>query len=557
MDPLVQLQCFKKKKHTTAKNDIGSAGAVAWGEHLFIESGFVDKQVAENQTITIQILDKRTFKDALIGEYSMDLSHVYFKKKHTIFHQWYALSNPNNEDYTKVSGYIKVSISVIASGDEQVVLKDDENDDTDSPILMPPQIQPKLMQLIVRFIRAEHLPEMDTFGTTDGFARIKFGSVELETKYVKMKDQLIEWYQELWIPLTIPTVLKKIPIQVYDYDAGKNDSIIGTIFAKFKNITGELKGKLVWEDLYGAVPGKMGKHSRRMNRDPAYASQWKGRLLVQYDSFMAEKVSLEEKDMEKKIPPPPRKTYTIKAEIDQGVALPSDEKYKIKIKIAELELETDRPRVHRGSFNKWNKRFELEHEFPYPGLHDFPDIFAYLMDGDTPICFKRFKPKDYAQPNPEMRWHQLQNDLSIGDVENHYEAGFIMMRISIQDNADLAGKDLEQHYESWPYSWSLADDVWQMVLHVYQLRDLPSADSSGSSDPYVKLHNFGGSQELRTKTIKECLNPIYYQSIPFYHQFNKPQYAPPIIMDIYDWDALDSDDFVGRAMTTLDKWEIP
>ena len=96
-----------------------------------------------------------------------------------------------------------------------------------------------------------------------------------------------------------------------------------------------------------------------------------------------------------------------------------------------------------------------------------------------------------------------------------------------------------------------------MVLHVYQLRDLPSADSSGSSDPYVKLHNFGGSQELRTKTIKECLNPIYYQSIPFYHQFNKPQYAPPIIMDIYDWDALDSDDFVGRAMTTLDKWEIP
>lgn len=99
-------------------------------------------------------MDKRTFKDALIGEYEMDLTHVYFHKKHTIFHRWFALCNPKNEDYTKVSGYIKVSISVIGTGDEQVVLKDDENDDSDSPILMPPQIQPKLMQLIFRFIRA-------------------------------------------------------------------------------------------------------------------------------------------------------------------------------------------------------------------------------------------------------------------------------------------------------------------------------------------------------------------------------------------------------------------
>lgn len=275
---------------------------------------------------------------------------------------------------------------------------------------------------------------MDTFGTVDAFAKIKFGSVELKTKVVKQEDNLVEWYQELWIPMTMPTVLKKIPIQLYDYDAAKNDSIIGTIFANFRKITGDLKGQKVWEDVYGAVVGKSGKHSRRMNRDPAYASQWKGRVLVQYDSYMAEKVSLQEKNMEKKEPSYPKKTFTIKCEIDQGVALPSDTKYKIKVKIAELELETDRPRVHRGSFCKWNKRFELEHDFPYPGIHDFPDVFVYLMDGDDPVCFKRFKPKDYRHPNPDMAWHQLQNDLSIGEVEHHYEAGFIMMRVTVQDN---------------------------------------------------------------------------------------------------------------------------
>ena len=41
------------------------------------------------------------------------------------------------------------------------------------------------MQLIFRFIRAEYLPKMDTFGTVDAFAKIKFGSVELKTSWKK------------------------------------------------------------------------------------------------------------------------------------------------------------------------------------------------------------------------------------------------------------------------------------------------------------------------------------------------------------------------------------
>ena len=61
--------------------------------------------------------------------------------------------------------------------------------------------------------------------------------------------------------------------------------------------------------------------------------------------------------MESQLPSTPKKRYTIKCEVDQGIALPSDTKYTIKIKIAELDLKTDKPRVHRGTFCKWNKRF--------------------------------------------------------------------------------------------------------------------------------------------------------------------------------------------------------
>lgn len=36
------------------------------------------------------------------------------------------------------------------------------------------------------------------------------------------------------------------------------------------------------------------------------------------------------------------------------------------------------------------------------------------MDGDDPICFRRFKPREYSDPNPPMKWYSFQNDLSIG-----------------------------------------------------------------------------------------------------------------------------------------------
>jgi hypothetical protein len=40
------------------------------------------------------------------------------KDKHVLEHQWIAINNPNGEDFAVICGYLKVSISVAASGDE-------------------------------------------------------------------------------------------------------------------------------------------------------------------------------------------------------------------------------------------------------------------------------------------------------------------------------------------------------------------------------------------------------------------------------------------------------
>jgi hypothetical protein len=72
-----------------------------------------------------------------------------------------ALSNPSSPNFSEVCGYLKISISVAATGDEQIQITEDNSKDDES-IMMPPQMKPEYYQLRFRFFKAEKLPIMDT-----------------------------------------------------------------------------------------------------------------------------------------------------------------------------------------------------------------------------------------------------------------------------------------------------------------------------------------------------------------------------------------------------------
>ena len=78
----------------------------------------MEKQEAEEAKITLKLMDKGFLKNQIIGLFEFDLSYIYFMKDHMLLHQWLALSNPNSDNYSEITGYIKVSISVVATGDE-------------------------------------------------------------------------------------------------------------------------------------------------------------------------------------------------------------------------------------------------------------------------------------------------------------------------------------------------------------------------------------------------------------------------------------------------------
>jgi hypothetical protein len=131
--------------------------SVTWNEHIFFEPKNLTQLEVENGKIQVRVLDKRLFKDAVIGLYNFDITQVYFKKDHSIFHQWVALSNPTALKYTEIAGYLKVSISVTGVGDEQVELgKDSIIDHTkDTFVMVPPYIQTRYFQLKFRIFRGE------------------------------------------------------------------------------------------------------------------------------------------------------------------------------------------------------------------------------------------------------------------------------------------------------------------------------------------------------------------------------------------------------------------
>lgn len=129
--------------------------------------------------------------------YEFDVAYVYFMEQHLLLHKWIALSDPSSKNFNEVTGYLKLSISVAASGDEQVQITEEEGGGDDS-VMMPPAIRPEFYQLKFRFYKGEKLPIMDTAlfgkgGSIDAYVICNYLNQKLKTKTVTMKNDIVFW----------------------------------------------------------------------------------------------------------------------------------------------------------------------------------------------------------------------------------------------------------------------------------------------------------------------------------------------------------------------------
>lgn len=118
IDPLVEISCLNERKFSTAQDDLNNTSVAVWNEHIFFEPKNVEVERLEKGKIEIKLLDKGFFKDSLVGYYEFDITSIYGRQDHALMHKWIVMSNPEGEEFGKVTAYLKLSITICGAGDE-------------------------------------------------------------------------------------------------------------------------------------------------------------------------------------------------------------------------------------------------------------------------------------------------------------------------------------------------------------------------------------------------------------------------------------------------------
>ncbi|AWO95880.1 putative rabphilin-3A-like [Scophthalmus maximus] len=96
------------------------------------------------------------------------------------------------------------------------------------------------------------------------------------------------------------------------------------------------------------------------------------------------------------------------------------------------------------------------------------------------------------------------------------------------------------------------------ALHccIIKAKGLKPMDSNGLADPYVKLHLLPGaskSNKLRTKTLKNTLNPVWNETL-IYHGVNNDEMSRKTLrLSVSDEDKFGHNEFIGETRLALKK----
>jgi len=174
------------------------------------------------------------------------------------------------------------------------------------------------------------------------------------------------------------------------------------------------------------------------------------------------------------------------------------------------------------------------------------------MDDDSPVCYYKDTIRNFMNPNAEYKWVSFKPDPCVKKVKDVNDAGMVSFKLSIHDvtaNGAINFKD----YDAWKKTPSKRAIPVTIRAYIYQCRDLPAADSNGTSDPFVKVWDMSDKQK-KTDIIEDNNNPLYYQTIELEYEVrdvNDLESYPPFIFDVFDYDddLMDSsDDYLARAI---------
>ncbi|XP_034020743.1 dysferlin isoform X3 [Thalassophryne amazonica] len=224
-----------------------------------------------DEPIFITVCDSRSLRtDAVIGEFKLDVGTVYNEHRHCFLRKWLLLCDPDDLS-AGVRGYLKVSLFVLAAGNEPPPDRRDsveDKEDIEGNLLRPAGLSLRGASFSLRVFRAEDLPQMDDafmdgmkqiFGfdsnrknLVDPLVEIHFAGKTVCTKILE-KNANPQWNQCLTMPIRFPSMCEKMRIRILDWDRASHNDVIGTANICMSKISAP-GGEIDVDDSLGFLP---------------------------------------------------------------------------------------------------------------------------------------------------------------------------------------------------------------------------------------------------------------------------------------------------------------
>ncbi|XP_067379390.1 dysferlin isoform X11 [Channa argus] len=224
-----------------------------------------------DKPIFITVCDSRSLRtDAVIGEFKLDVGTVYNEHRHCFLRKWLLLCDPDDLS-AGVKGYLKVSLFVLAAGDEPPADRREcveDKEDIEGNLLRPAGLSLRGATFTLKIFRAEDLPQMDDAfidgmkqflgfennrkNLVDPLVEIHFAGKAIHTKTLE-KNANPHWNQSLTLPIRFPSMCEKMRIRVVDWDRASHNDIIGTTHLCMSKISAP-GGEIDVDDSLGFLP---------------------------------------------------------------------------------------------------------------------------------------------------------------------------------------------------------------------------------------------------------------------------------------------------------------
>ncbi|XP_077954184.1 dysferlin isoform X12 [Gasterosteus aculeatus] len=232
-----------------------------------------------DEPIFITVCDSRSLRtDAVIGEFKLDVGTVYNEHRHCFLRKWLLLCEPDDLS-AGVKGYLKVSLLVLAAGDEPPADKRacaEDKEDIEGNLLRPAGLSLRGATFNLRVFRAEDLPQMDDAfvdgmrqilgfdsnrkNLVDPLVEIHFAGKTDRTKTME-KNANPQWNQSLAMPIRFPSMCEKMRIRILDWDRASHNDVIGTTHLCMSKISapgGEIDDALTPRTVHSGIDDSLG-----------------------------------------------------------------------------------------------------------------------------------------------------------------------------------------------------------------------------------------------------------------------------------------------------------